>query len=561
MQFITTSFFFRNQVALGIGVLLALAPVGLRAQTVVAPDATFGTAGTASTGLEGNAQVMSSTTLSQFFPNRMGQVVRVGNRLLVAGFSPNSSYFVVKGLTLNGQVDATFGTNGVLTVPLANSECRALAVQPDGKVVAAGATTLIADVPVFVRFSANGVLDASFGTGGVLTASMGTFPNSGITRVAVLPDGRLVGLALPSTTAGSGSSLLYRITATGQFDNTYNGTTPYTILNGYLLRQLRAQPDGRLLLAGVGPLLNGNTKRPAAVLRLTADGLPDASFGTGGTALLNATQMTNSVTTPADTDAFDVDVQPTTGKVVVAGRVHYDASRSAGNSPVLLRFNADGTPDAAFNAAASQLLPSTGGFQALAAQPNGTLVVGGNYQPLSGRPSQPLLARYTTAGQLDASFNPNGDVPAGAYVRSLTSNSNYATVSSLLVDPAGSILTLGGFELLPGQNSATGLLLSRYTASATLGARANAAVLGLEAGPVPATETVQLRYTLPGAAPVVAQVYDLLGRAVGRPLAASWQAAGPQALALDVQGLAPGIYTCVLDAGAWHQGVRLVVAP
>jgi uncharacterized delta-60 repeat protein len=384
-----------------------------------------------------------------------------------------------------------------------------------------------------------------------------------IDQVVVLTNGNL--LALGSRYDGAGNARLLSLLPTGQLNTAYNNGSAYATLTDVQLHQLRRLPSGKVLGAGVGPLLNGNAKRPAAALLLTAAGQPDTSFGTAGLALINGTQTTGGVTSAAFTEAFAASLQPADGKVVLAGRVHYDATASAGNLPVLLRLNADGTPDATFNTAANRLLFDTGGFQDVAVQPNGTIIASGHYSPSLGSAFQVLLARYSAAGALDATFNPAraagpGYVPAGAYTQALASN--LATASQVLTDPAGGILTLGGFETRSGQTQATGVLLARYNTSATnLAVRPQAVALGLQASPIPATDAVQLTYALPVSASVRVLLRDALGRQVGTPGTPSRQGAGPQSLALDLRGLAAGLYIATLEAGTWHQSVRVVVAP
>ena len=97
----------------------------------------------------------------------------------------------------NGQLDPAFGAGGVVTVPpfgLGSKWPEALAIAPDGKLVAAGWYGYPDSESLFLRFRADGSLDPSFAEFGTLHASL---LNSGLTRdfltgVAVTPEGRLV---------------------------------------------------------------------------------------------------------------------------------------------------------------------------------------------------------------------------------------------------------------------------------------------------------------------------------------------------------------------------------
>lgn len=82
--------------------------------------------------------------------------------------------------------------------------------------------------------------------------------------------------------------------------------------------------------------------------------------------------------------------------------------------------------------------------------------------------------------------------------------------------------------------------------------------LALSAGPNPASGTATLRFTLDAAQPVRVTVTDALGRAVlalDRTLGA-----GPQALPLDVSGLAPGVYVARVTTSGASASVRLTLA-
>src|SRR5262245_34732870 len=88
-----------------------------------------------------------------------------------------------------GDLDPSFGVGGrVLTQFIGAGAARALAIQPDGKVVVVGDAP--DDFAALIRYTAAGGLDPTFGVGGrVLTPFMG----AGVARdVVVDPDGKTV---------------------------------------------------------------------------------------------------------------------------------------------------------------------------------------------------------------------------------------------------------------------------------------------------------------------------------------------------------------------------------
>ena len=96
------------------------------------------------------------------------------------------SDFVLARYNTNGSLDTTFGTNGTVTHSMltGSSEeiARAVAIQPDGKIVVAGHTGQFGRPGrpagnrfdhAIVRYNANGSVDTTFGAGGVASALIG----------------------------------------------------------------------------------------------------------------------------------------------------------------------------------------------------------------------------------------------------------------------------------------------------------------------------------------------------------------------------------------------------
>src|SRR5262249_22559643 len=89
----------------------------------------------------------------------------------------------------SGALDPTFGTGGKVTTDFAG----AVAVQADGKLVVGGgaATSNGNSAFALARYNSNGALDASFGTGGKVTTDFGG-RFGGARSVALQPDGKIV---------------------------------------------------------------------------------------------------------------------------------------------------------------------------------------------------------------------------------------------------------------------------------------------------------------------------------------------------------------------------------
>ncbi len=166
-----------------------------------------------------------------------------------------------------------------------NSAVNQVIVQPDGKIVTAGAFTQIYDANFTIynqggiaRFNADGTVDVSFDTKG------GVSGGSAVVNNAVRqPDGKILLLGNFTTVNGSSATNFARLNADGSLDSTFNlGTgadnTIYAVL---------AQPDGKIVIGGA--FLNFNGTAAQYVARLNANGSLDGTFtgpvisaGTGG---------------------------------------------------------------------------------------------------------------------------------------------------------------------------------------------------------------------------------------------------------------------------------------
>ena len=94
--------------------------------------------------------------------------------------------------TADGVLDTDFGTDGLVTnddIQGANSA----ALQPDGKIVAAGSYyNSDNDDFALARYNTDGSLDSSFNAGGVVYTDLNTGSNDSLNNVLIQTDGRIV---------------------------------------------------------------------------------------------------------------------------------------------------------------------------------------------------------------------------------------------------------------------------------------------------------------------------------------------------------------------------------
>ena len=111
------------------------------------------------------------------------------NKIIVAGYSDND--FALVRYNQDGDLDNTFGNNGIVTTTLSSSftTANSAALQPiDGKIILAGTTD--GDITL-VRYNIDGSIDDSFGTNGKVITSIGT-SNETANSVLVQSDGKII---------------------------------------------------------------------------------------------------------------------------------------------------------------------------------------------------------------------------------------------------------------------------------------------------------------------------------------------------------------------------------
>jgi uncharacterized delta-60 repeat protein len=241
-------------------------------------------------------------------------------KILAAGstFNGTNTDFVIVRYTAGGSLDPTFGTGGVVTTSLASGgdTAFAIAVQPDGKIVAAGSTSTAAHIGHdddigLARYNTDGSLDTSFGVGGKTRTALGSSDDAA-RALAIQPDGRLV-IAGYSVTGGRVGSVLVRYMSNGTLDSSFGagGKVLPGALAGYRGDGLVLQPDGKLATANSAPGPNPPKSR-FAVARYLSNGSPDPSFGVNG--------RTITATAGLASDAAAL-VRQADGKLVIAGTV------------------------------------------------------------------------------------------------------------------------------------------------------------------------------------------------------------------------------------------------
>ena len=314
-----------------------------------------------------------------------------------------------------GDIDSTFGNAGVVSTSFgsSSSDVFALAVQTDGKIVAAG------EIPgqgyAVTRYNTDGSLDTSFGSGGSVIIDSG----GGARQVAVAPNGNIV--VVGDRNAGSAEdTLVIQLTSNGAFDANFGTNGEETLGLGF---------GGGLAINSAGTIfVAGDGFGTYNVARLNADGSLDTTFGNHGIASLPAQPFANG-------NVHDLALQ-TDGKIVVGG-----TGGTSGTSPdfAVVRFNSDGTPDTSFGSGGAVQTAFRGIDEgdAMSVQSDGKILLGGSsYRPPNGAGYDLAMARYNSDGSLDTTFGNGGQVLD-------TFGSDVSMIFNMLVEPNGKIVAAG----------------------------------------------------------------------------------------------------------------------
>ena len=303
----------------------------------------------------------------------------------------------------NGTLDTTFNGTGkvVSDFGVNNDAATAVVIQPDGKIVIAGNAATGTDDFLVARYNSNGTLDTTFNGAGYAITILGT--ESYATGVALQSDGKIVavGNIYANNTFQFG---VMRFNTNGTLDTTFHGTGIASIPVGGNADQPNAvaiQSDGKIVVAGSSSTGGYNI---FGLVRLTAAGELDPTFnGTGK--VVTAVGFNES-------SIFSIDIQPN-GKIVAGGRAYtYNAAEGYRNNFAVVRYNADGTVDTSFNQTGGIMTPvgTYDGFcTGVKVLPNGKILAGGYAQVYTTVLSIDLaFARYNNDGTLDRSFGQSG---------------------------------------------------------------------------------------------------------------------------------------------------------
>jgi uncharacterized delta-60 repeat protein len=398
--------------AIGLA-LLVLGPVSAAAG---GPDRSFGHGGSASFA-------------PQRFSSGTGVAVDGQGRILVAATIDDGPLLRIRAAVLrllpDGSLDPAFGSGGVATIPppapYVTSRAEAIALDAEGRVVIAGEVD--DDVPAVARLLGDGTLDPGFASGGILVARgayrglPGTWNSVALSGSSIVLAGAVDGGPPFGTDLGR-IAVLARIGDDGVPDAAFASRgfleLPIPGVAFASTHAIAIDHRGRIVLGiwrATTIAFPGDVA--AAVVRVTAAGTLDETFGSGGLAVLGPLQGRGpsvSVTS--------------TGDIVALGGW---TARSGGGIAIAARLRPSGRLDTAFG--------TDGELRAVGAPPAAGAL---DCQRDLLTSSAAGVQRFGPDGRLDRAFR-----GAGIPRVTVAATTAAAVFDSLALAPGGSVVLAG----------------------------------------------------------------------------------------------------------------------
>ncbi|SHJ18754.1 delta-60 repeat domain-containing protein [Malonomonas rubra DSM 5091] len=353
-----------------------------------------------------------------------------------------------------GDMDASFGVDGVVAGAVQHdSVIETLALSGDQVLVLSKSDEGVDQGVYLVRYNSDGSLDSTFGSTGKVAVALGgmTLLNS----MTLQPDGKILVVGESYSAVTKNDILLIRFTADGSLDSSFGGA-------GYVATDLGAyetgsgvvcRSDGKIYVSGDSKPDDLSANDALLVIAYNSDGSLDTQFG--GSSGYVLTPLDGFVSAAANSLLLDDE-----GKIIVAGTSE-DASV---DSFTLVRYGSDGNLDTSFGSGGIVKTSLSGPSDLVCAMPagNGKTNLVGEVYPDSGTDLLVGLSRINNDGSLDIDFGSNGQVLTQVWTRE---NERFR-VRDCAVQRDGKLVVAGLDTYEPTGETAAGLV--RYDQSGAL---------------------------------------------------------------------------------------------
>ncbi|MFN8288009.1 MAG: T9SS type A sorting domain-containing protein [Chitinophagales bacterium] len=312
-------------------------------------------------------------------------------------------------------LDSTFNSDGIVQGNYrASGASNMIALQPDGKILAAGLGNFL-----FNRYNNDGSIDNTFGNNGQALYTLNNEIIYGLS-IKVQSDTKILGVGGIIGQGNDADTIaVMRLYANGLVDSTF----PIGALTNLILKKntgfsWNEQADNHILFA-----FRDFATEHLIAIRFTDSGIVDSSFGLNGIVDCNSFNTINCISFQPD------------NKIILAGAMP-DGSLG------LMRLLPVGTLDSTFGFnGLVQTQTGAGSFdipRAIVVQANNKILVGGDHFNYANQPDDYDFALYSYMpdGSLDSSFGTNG-------ITITTNLPSKEIVSALNVESNGKIILVG----------------------------------------------------------------------------------------------------------------------
>jgi len=334
-------------------------------------------------------------------------------------------------LSTDGAVDTSFGNSGYLSLSqsLGAGACAILVDVPDKVIYVSGVSQSGNRTIPVEAFDFSGNLISSFGTSGVLTLS-GLGTNARPTGLQLLASGEvlLVGTEQFADSAGNTTAFAAEFNANGVLLGSFGngGVATITVpgstagVTGELTTYKSAvDTAGRVYIAG------GSGGSSGLILRLTASGQPDSTFGSNGV-------VAQVLTAQSGNSEFELVTVQSDGSIVVFGSSLTNNQSNSSNgfinnqTAVLNTFSATGAPVASSAANTSNVLF----YPNYLLQADGKIVIVSGDGTQSTSASSPNIVRLLGFGDTGAGGGTSGGSTGGTTGGTSTGGTTGGTTAS-----------------------------------------------------------------------------------------------------------------------------------
>jgi uncharacterized delta-60 repeat protein len=460
-------------------------------------------------------------------------------KIIAAGATFNTASYFQLALTRyhsNGSLDTTFGNGGKVTsnLPGLKLSLCSVVVQSDGKILGAGIiyNNYYDSQAILVRYNADGSPDSAFGTDGMLIRD-----NANISAIALQPDGKILAAGFTFENALDKDILVVRYNVDGSVDTSFgnSGKATSSVGNRDFANAIALQPDGKIVVAGYVYTSETGYATNYCLVRYSGDGVQDLGFGTDGMVIIDIDESD---------EASSIKIQPD-GKIVFSGL----SSDTGSETYILGRLMADGTLDNNFGTAGLVSGQGAGMAKSITLQSDGKLILAGS-APNEGSHMIGLM-RFHQNGSVDTNFGNNGSA-CTVFMSSSKAN-------ALLVQPDSKIIIGGEAGTTFGGNYKPDFALARYVAGPALGISQSSFDASFSVYPNPVKTKLHLEINLLQSENLSVDLYDMTGKKIKNFFSGKDFFIGNNTYELDLpETLQNGVYFLNITNGMTSSTLRIV---